>query len=524
MQSRTPRFLTGSFLLLALAGCKVGPNHQSPELAPDQALSEWPEPLKDGLTPTTNADLREWWREFHDPTLDALVDRALEGSLDLREAAARVREARALRGRTAADLGPSVDVSGSADYDRYSENGFGNFGDPGDETDLYQVGFDATWELDVFGGVRRAVEAADADIDVAVESARDTRVTLLAEVARNYAEFRSFQSRLAIANENIRIQQDTVDISADRFDAGLSSELEVAQARAQLETTRSLVPVLETGLKRAAFRLDVLLGKAPGTLMPELAAVAPVPTTSGEIPVGLPAELLRRRPDIRSAERTVAAATARIGEATADLYPRFALAGSFGLESEDIGSLFDADSRYWSFGPLTVRWPIFDSGRIRSNIRAREARQEQTVIAYERTVLEAYEEVAGALVAYVQVRQRRDALARAVESNQRAVDLANELWTRGLTDFLNVLDTQGDLFLLQDQLAESQAGVTTNLIALYKALGGGWNPDAQPIDGETTNNENPADAPPADNSTDTPSEAAPTTVGQADAPQIMRQQ
>jgi outer membrane protein TolC len=192
------------------------------------------------------------------------------------------------------------------------------------------------------------------------------------------------------------------------------------------------------------------------------------------VPVGLPAELLRRRPDIRRAERAVAAATARVGVATADLYPRFALTGAFALESDRAGNLFQWDSRSWSAGPISVRWPIFDAGRIRSNIKAEEARQDQSIIIYERTVLQAYEDVAGALVAYARVRERRDSLANAVKADQRAVDLANDLWKRGLTDFLNVLDTQRALFVLQDQLASSQTDVTTSLIALYKALGGGW--------------------------------------------------
>jgi NodT family efflux transporter outer membrane factor (OMF) lipoprotein len=220
--------------------------------------------------------------------------------------------------------------------------------------------------------------------------------------------------------------------------------------------------------------LDILLGLVPGTLTPELEAGAPVPPTPAAVPIGLPAELLRRRPDIRRAERSVAAATARIGVATADLYPRFTLSGSFALESTQFGNLFHGDSRTWSAGPLAVRWPIFDAGRIRSNIQVQEARQEQTLVAYERTVLQAYEEVANALVAYARIRERRDSLAIAVEADQRAVELANDLWRRGLTDFLNVLDTQRALFVLQDQLAESQAGVTTSLVALYKALGGGW--------------------------------------------------
>jgi len=457
--------------LVALAGCTVGPDY-APPTAADSA--EWPEPLEAGLA-AQKADLREWWRGFNDPALDSLVGRALTGSLDLREAAARVREARALRGVVGADQYPTVDVTGSASYDRASENSFGGFsGGPGEETDFYQAGFDATWEIDIFGRVRRSVEAADADVGAAVESQRDARVVLLSEVARNYVEYRSAQARLAIAQENVRIQTDTLGLSQDRLAAGLATDLQVAQATAQLETTRSQIPRLTMTLKRAGFRLDVLLGLRPGTLGPELQTGTAVPPTPDTVLVGLPAELLRRRPDIRRAERALAASTARVGAATADLYPRFTLNGSFGLESEDFGNLFDGDSRTWGVGPLAVRWPIFDAGRIRNNIKVTEARQEQALVQYERTVLQAYEEVANALVAYARVKERRESLSLAVDADRRAVELANDLWTRGLTDFLNVLDTQRALFLLQDELAQSDAEVTTSLIAIFKSLGGGW--------------------------------------------------
>lgn len=458
-------------LLPILAGCAVGPVHSPPGTT---APSSWPVPLEGGVNAEA-ADLRTWWHGFNDQVLDSLMDRAFAGSLDLREAAARVREARAVRGATAADRLPSVNARGSGAQRRSSANSFGGpGGPPGEESDLYDAGFDATWELDLFGRVRRSVEAADADAAGAVESQRDARVVLAAEVARNYVLYRSAQARLGIARENVRAQQETLDLSSDRFKAGIASELDVARARAQLETTRSQLPTLESSLKAAAFRLDVLLGLMPGTLAPELEAGAPVPPRPAAVPIGLPAELVRRRPDIRRAERALAAATARVGVATADLYPRFTLDGSFGFESGEFGTLFRAGSRTWGVGPLAVRWPVFDGGRIRAAIRVQEARQERALVAYERSVLGAYEEVANALVAYARVRDRRDLLAQAVEADRRAVELAGELWRRGLTDFLDVLDTQRVLFQLEDQLAESDAETTTTLVALYKALGGGW--------------------------------------------------
>jgi NodT family efflux transporter outer membrane factor (OMF) lipoprotein len=467
----TPKVTIAALLVLAAGGCTVGPNYAAPKAPVQEA---WSEPLEAGLSAGA-PDLHEWWSGFNDQTLDSLVDQALTGSLDLRDAAARVQEARAVRGVTAADQFPTVDATGSATYEHFSKNSFGgNSGFPGQTSHLYDAGFDATWELDLFGRVRRSVEAADADVDAAVESQRDARVVLVAEVARNYVEYRSAQARLAIANQNVRAQQDTLEVSSDRFRAGLASELQVSQAKAQLESTRSQIPQLITNMKRSAFRLDILLGTLPGTHAPDLEATAPVPSTPGAVPIGLPAELLRRRPDIRHAERALASATARIGVAKADLYPRFTLSGSFGLESEHLSDLFESGSHTWSAGPLAVRWPIFDAGRIRSAIHVQEARQEQALVAYERTVLQAYEEVANALVDYARIRDRRDSLALAVQADQQAVDLASDLWTRGLTDFLNVLDTQRALYVLQDQLAESDAAVTTSLVALYKALGGGW--------------------------------------------------
>lgn len=477
--SKTQLLTLAALQLVMLAGCTVGPDHTPPKL---NEPSEWAVTLEGGLS-NEAADVREWWRNFGDDTLSSLVDRALVGSLDLREAAARVREARALRGISAADLLPSVDVNGSGSYDRVSENTFGGPGGfPGEESDYYDIGFDATWEIDVFGRVRRSVEAADAEIGAAVESERDARVMLISEVARNYVALRSAQARLVIARENLDSQQDTLGLSRDRLKAGISTDLPVAQSLAQLETTRSRIPPLETELRRAAFRLDILLGLQPGTLWPELETPKPVPTGPSSVKIGFPAELVRRRPDIRRAERSLAAASARIGMAIADLYPRFTLSGSFGLASEDFGNLFDAKSLAWSAGPFAVNWPVFDAGRIRSNIHVQEARHEQALVGYERTVLQAYEEVAGSLVAYARVLERRESLSLAVQANQQAVDLANDLWTRGLTDFLNVLNSQRDLFALQDQLAVSDAEVATNLIAIYKSLGGGWTPpeDEQP--------------------------------------------
>jgi NodT family efflux transporter outer membrane factor (OMF) lipoprotein len=340
--------------------------------------------------------------------------------------------------------------------------------------DLFQTNFDSAWELDFFGRVRRSVEAAEADIAAAEENQRDILVTLVAEVARNYAELRGVQSQLVVTRNNIQAQQESVEITNVRFQSGLTTGLDVAQAEAQLATTLSQVSTLESARQQSMHRLGVLLGQLPETLIDELAPEKRIPLAPPEITVGLPSELLRRRPDVRRAEREVAAATARVGVATADLFPRFIFSANIiGLRSTDITDLALASSRFWLVGP-TVSWPLFDAGRIRANIEVQNAREEQAFVRYEQTVLTAVEEVENALVSYTQEQMRHRTLTAAVEANRRSVALANEQYTRGLGDFLNVLVAQRALYNAEDQVVQSERTIVSNLIALYKALGGGW--------------------------------------------------
>lgn len=457
----------------AATGCKVGPDY----VAPPQAAPEgWSESMDEGLR-AESVELGRWWTALGDPLLDSLVERAVQTNLDLREASARVREARALRGVAESGLYPTVDATGSYTRERFSENSGdqGGFGTrTGEGMDLFAVGFDAAWEIDVFGRVAREVEAADAQLAAAGEDWRDVLVSLLAEVAREYTDVRSFQNRLGIAESNVKAQADTLVLVNSRFEAGITSELDVAQAKANLEQTRSQIPLLSAQVRQAMHRLEVLLGQRPGSLAEELAAnEGVIPTPPETIAVGLPSELLRRRPDIRRAERDIAAETARIGVATSDLFPRIMLTGSAGLQSSQIGTLPAGDSFAWAVGP-SVRWNIFSAGRIQNNIEAQTARQEQALARYERTVLTAFQDVENSLVGYSREQVRLRSLSDAVASQQRAVQLAEELYTRGLTDFQNVLDAQRQLYSLQDLLAESERNVTGNVIALYKALGGGW--------------------------------------------------
>ena len=406
----------------------------------------------------------------------------------MREAEARIREARATRTVVAADAWPSLNATGIYTRNRRSENvistpsstpGSGSGGSSGSafgfsgEQDFFHSSFDASWELDVFGRVRWSVEAAEANIAAAEESRSDVLVTLLADVARNYVELRGFQYRLVIAQENIAAQEESLEIARARFQAGVTSALDAAEAQALLASTRAQVPPLERGMRQSIHRLGVLLGQAPETLLGELVPQAPIPQAALAGTIGLPSDLLRRRPDIRRAERELAAATARIGVAVADLFPRFSLTGALGLQSLDVTDLAEWPSRFWTAGGA-VRWPIFDAGRIRANIRVQDARQEQSLARYERTILQSLEEVENALVGYAKEQERRQLLIAAVQADREALELASERYTGGLTDFVNVLLAQRALYVSQDALAQNETSVIVQLLTLYKALGGGW--------------------------------------------------
>lgn len=465
-----------------LAGCAVGPRYQPPRTTVPGAWGELtkagaanPVPQPSAATPAP-MPLARWWTTFQDPTLDTLVVRAVRANPDLRRAQARVREARAQRGIITADLFPTADASGSYTRSHRSANAPGA-PQGGKESDLYQAGFDASWEIDLFGGVRRNIEAANADLAASIESRRDVLVSLLAEVARNYVELRGSQRQAAIARANLEAQQETLELTRIRFAAGLASGLDVARAEAQARTTASKIPSLETSARQAIHLLSVLLAQEPDALVEELSHETPIPPTPPDVPVGLPSELLRRRPDVRRAERQLAAATARIGVAIADLFPRFSLSGALGLESSKFSDLGDDDSRFWSIGP-SVHWPILDFWRIRNNIAVQNAREEQAAATYEQAVLTSLREVEDALVSFSQEQARRQTLASAADANRRATALANQLYQQGRADFLSVLQAQRDLYASEDALVQSDRSVSSDLVALYKALGGGWEIEA----------------------------------------------
>lgn len=461
--------------LMPLAACKVGPNYHAPKMTVPSTYQN--ATSNEPASSAAQSNPAEWWTTLEDQTLNSLMDRAVRNNLDLQLAQSRVREARARYGVEKSNLFPGVNASASYQRSRTSEN----LGNPFTNIvngNLFQAGFDASWEIDVFGGIRRSIEAANADIASEIENRRDVMVTLLAEVARDYVELRAAQQQAAIAQANLKAQQETLDLTKVRFQAGLVSDLDVARAEALVKTTASELPTLETSAQQSIHLLSTLLGEEPNALVHELAAEAQIPQSPPDVPSILPSDLLRRRPDIRRAERELAAQTARIGVATSDLFPKFSLTAAIGLQSTKAGDLVDSGSKFWSIIP-GLSLPIFNFGRIKNNIAVQNAREEQAFITYEQTVLNGLREVEDALVAFSNEQGRRQTLSDAVAANRRAVDLSQQLYGQGLTDFLSVLQAQRDLFNSEDALVQSNRIVTANYVAVYKALGGGWEIEAK---------------------------------------------
>ena len=458
---------------------KVGPKYEPPKAAVPESFHQ--QAGAAGIS--TETAVANWWTTLGDPELTALIERAVSANLDLKVASSRVLEARATRRVTRSDLLPSVSSRNNIERTRggLTQGLFNtNAGPSGHsslltpfETSVYQFGFDASWEIDFFGGHRRALEAATADLAAIGEARRDTLVSLLAEVARNYSELRGYQRRIDITNRNIELQQDSLNLTRARADAGLGTQFDVERQAAQLDSTRALVPSLEAAQIQTIHRLSVLLGEEPGTLLEELTQVKPLPTVPPSVPVGLPGDLLKRRPDIREAESRVAAETARVGVARADLFPKILLTGAAGRQATEPSGLTLGAGNFFSIGPA-ITMPIFTAGKIRGNIEAQKQRLDQALTQYQGTVLRSLEETENALVAYGHEKDREEKLVASVEASRQAMLLANELYTRGLSDFLSVLDAQRQQLVAEDDLAQSDTIVVTDLVALYKALGGGW--------------------------------------------------
>ena len=465
-----------TLVLLVAGGCmNAGPDYKTPAVG---VPTGWSTPATGAVMagPLDPVMLTQWWSVFCDPVLTGLVARAREKNLDIMQAEARLREARAQRLLAGAGQLPEVSVNASASRARSSSKA-----SAGGIRSNYAQGLDASWELDLFGAKRRGVEAAEATLQASQEALHDVHVSLLAEVALNYVQLRSCQTRLAILSTNLASQADTYAITCWRHEANLVTQLDVDQARVSLEQTRAELPVLRTMLAKAEHQRALLLGEAPGNLTARLAEGPPVvPVAATELAVGVPADVLRQRPDVRHAERTLAARTAQTGVATASRYPDLTLSGSIGLEALVLGDLYTAGART-AQGLVKAGLSLFDGGRIRQTIAIQTALQEEALAAYEASILAALQEVEDALVAYANEQSRQRSLQEAAAAGLSAFTLARSQYESGLVDFQTVLTSQQSLLTVQDSLAASQADMTADLIRLYKALGGGWTPVAPEV-------------------------------------------
>jgi NodT family efflux transporter outer membrane factor (OMF) lipoprotein len=483
--------------LLAAAGCTVGPDFKAPDAgAPGGWFASRPAPVPVHSEPVAEPIDPKWWNLFGDPQLTALEDRVAAQNLDVRVATIKLAESRAQRGVVAAAQFPTLGGNASYEREKASNNGIfglvgsqaagseasgtgGSFGAGGITStnlapfDLYQYGLDATWELDLWGKVRRSVESADASIDASKEAQRDTLLSSLAEVARDYVDLRGAQLREHIAEDNLKSAQDSLRLTQERASGGLTTDLDVANAAAQVRTTAAEIPPIQQEEARLINALSLLLGQPPNALRAELAQPKPVPPVPPRVPIGVPSELARRRPDVRQAEAQLHAATANVGVAVANFYPSVTLGGSVGIQALQATNLWTLNSRQYSLGP-SISIPIFEGGQLKSMLQLNEASEQQAAVDYQRIVLAAWHDVDNALTAYQDTQRRRDELVQAVAQNQRALGLARSRYAEGVSDFLEVLDAQTRLLSNQQQLAIATTNVSDNLVALYKALGGGW--------------------------------------------------
>lgn len=472
---RRDRFLGASarnvvpiMIAALLSACAVGPDYTKPDAAPGAQFANavLPEFKRDGIEVA-------WWKQFDDPVLSDLIDRAVSNNRDLKAAEANLRVARALYLEAGLDLLPTITSHANYTTQKRSFDAMNRRTFAPRELELFNVGFDAFWEVDFFGRIRRSVEARDAEVDAAEADLRDLLVSVISEVALNYFELRGLQNQLDVAQKNADNQAATLELTQARLEAGRGTELDTSRAKAQLDSTLATIPPIQTRIRENIHRLGVLIGQLPDTLSARLSEPAPMPKIPETIHIGAPADLMRRRPDIRVAERNLAAATARIGVATADLFPRVTFNGTIALESRTLSGLGASGTEAFSAGPR-ISWAFLDLGRVRARIRAADASADATLANYEQTVLTALEETENALVSYNRQRARRGLLASAATSSERAHQLAHLRFEDGITDFLTVLDAERRLLLDQELLAQSQTATATSLIAVYKALGGGW--------------------------------------------------
>jgi NodT family efflux transporter outer membrane factor (OMF) lipoprotein len=465
-----------------LASCAVGPDYiKSEHPTPDR----WHQTMVKGLA-EGQADLQTWWTVFDDPLLNDIIKRAGMGNLDLKEAFARIKEARSRRGFAKGQFYPDINGGGFLERSRHTDDLTPIYSSGNQTENFGGLGMDGSWELDFWGRIRRSVESADAGLQASVENYRDILVILYAEVATNYVEVRTLQERIRFVKSNIVTQQGSLAITKARYKAKLTSQLDVRQAELNLARTESLLPRLRALQVESINRLGVLLGEYPSALYDELIKPTRFPDPAPQTLVGLPSDLIRQRPDLRRAEREVAEQNAKIGVATAELYPTFGLGGTIGLAATT--ALFDNGKHTWSVGPF-FRWNIFDGGRVRARINVEDALTEQAFVRYERAVLEALEDVENSMTGYVRELDRRAALNRSVIAAQQSVGLVKIQYKTGLTDFQNVLDMERSQFEQQDFWALSRGLVLQNLIGIYRSIGGGWQPQPEVLKQEIEDQE-----------------------------------
>jgi NodT family efflux transporter outer membrane factor (OMF) lipoprotein len=459
----------------------VGPNYQVPETELASQYSETEE------TAGSEVDLKEWWMQFDDPVLNEMIEEAIGNNYDLKIAAERIAQVRAQYQLASDNLWPEINLNGTTIRQRISQNIFNNAfnrtssnftnvptalrGPP--VQDLFIIGFDASWELDLFGRLRRLKESAYDELEASWENFRNVYISLLAEVATNYANYRSFQQRIENIEEQIDVEQEELSLSSARYRAGLRAEIEPLQRMSQVDGLRALLPPLETEVKQSLYSIAVLLGRQPEQIPENWAQPQPIPQARGKIPLGLPSDLLRRRPDIRLAERKLASATALIGAAIAELFPTFSLTGSFGFESIHSNNWFTKGSQFWSLGP-DVSWPVIDFGRIRDKIDYQNAVQREALYFYEQTILKALEEVEDALAAYTQEERRLEALASQTLDLKQSRDLTLSLYQAGLVSLSDLLAAEREILTAEQTLISSTQTLSVDLMAVYKSLGGEW--------------------------------------------------
>lgn len=472
------RGLLAVLIVLLLGGCSVGPDYQTP-------TSPMPAAYSEPGAASRSDDMREWWHLFQDPELESLVDRALTGNPDLQSALSRIREARALAVMAGAALLPQIDADGSVNHTHISQNsGLGSlatlfsgaqngsgFAFPGGGLTTYSVGFDASWEIDIFGGVRRSVESAVATADQAAWTSRDVRISLVAEVANDYLALRAAQRQVVTVRRDVARQQEILALVSAQRRFGFVTAMTVRDQQGQVSAAEAMLPDLDSEIALQAHALALLLGEAPAALLAELTPVAALPAAPPLVPLGLPSDLLRRRPDIRAAERALAATSARIGVAVADLYPKFSLTGAFDFIALDPGHLFKWPSRQYSAAGA-ISWPIFEGGQIRANIQVQQEEDAQALLTYRATVLGALKDVENALTRLREERTKNATLHEQLSRAQEAVALARGRYEAGLTPLTPVLNGQGAALTAERDIATSDAALDRDMVSLFKALGG----------------------------------------------------